>query len=55
MTAKFLDLGRTGLGRTNTVQRVVRAPIFWIAVAVVVAVVVILVLTVGGSGGGGGY
>jgi hypothetical protein len=39
-------------GRKTIVQRVLRSPIFWIAVAV--AVVVILVLTVGGGGGGGG-
>jgi hypothetical protein len=38
------------------VQRVLRAPVFWISVAVVAAAVVIVVLTVGGGGGGGvGY
>jgi hypothetical protein len=37
------------------VQRVLRAPIFWIAV-VAIAAVVILVVAVGGGGGGGvGY
>jgi hypothetical protein len=36
------------------VQRVLRTPIFWIALAVVAAVVVIVALTVGGGGGGGG-
>jgi hypothetical protein len=36
------------------VQRVLRAPVFWISVAVVAAAVVIVVLTVGGGGGGGG-
>ena len=36
------------------VQRVLRSPLFWIAVAAVVAVVVILVFVVGGGGGSGG-
>jgi hypothetical protein len=36
------------------VQRVLRAPVFWISVAVVAAVVVVVALTVGGGGGGGG-
>jgi hypothetical protein len=41
-------------GRKAVVERVLRTPIFWIAVAVAVAAVVILVLTVGGGGSGGG-
>jgi hypothetical protein len=36
------------------VQRVLRTPIFWIALGVVAAVVVVVALTVGGGGGGGG-
>jgi hypothetical protein len=44
----------TPKGRKTIVQRVLRAPAFWISVAVVVAAVVILVLTVGGGGSGGG-
>jgi hypothetical protein len=35
-------------------QRVLRAPIFWISVAVVAAAVVILALTMGGGAAGGG-
>jgi hypothetical protein len=41
-------------GRMPIVQRVLRAPLFWIAVAAVVAAVVILVFVVGGGGGSGG-
>jgi hypothetical protein len=40
--------------RMPIVQRVLRAPLFWIAVAAVVAAVVILLFTVGGGGGSGG-
>ena len=40
--------------RMPIVQRVLRAPLFWIAVAAVVAVVVILVFAVNGGGGSGG-
>jgi hypothetical protein len=40
--------------RLTIMQRVLRAPIFWIAVALVAAAVVILALSVGGGGGGGG-
>jgi hypothetical protein len=35
-------------------QRVLRAPIFWISLTVVAAAVVILALTMGGSATGGG-
>jgi hypothetical protein len=35
-------------------QRVLRAPIFWISVAGVAAAVVILALTMGGGAAGGG-
>jgi hypothetical protein len=41
-------------GRMLIVHRVLRAPLFWIAVAAVVAAVVILVFAVGGGSGGGG-
>jgi hypothetical protein len=41
-------------GKKEHVQRVLRAPIFWISVAVVAAAVVILVVVTGGGGGGGG-
>jgi hypothetical protein len=40
--------------RTTIMQRVLRAPIFWISVAVVAAAVVILALTMGGGAAGGG-
>jgi hypothetical protein len=47
-------LGTRPKGRIPIVQRVLRTPIFWIALAAVAAVVVIVVLAVGGGGGGGG-
>jgi hypothetical protein len=40
--------------RTTIMQRVLRAPIFWISVAVVAAAVVIFALTMGGGAAGGG-
>jgi hypothetical protein len=40
--------------RTTIMQRVLRAPIFWISVAVAAAAVVILALTMGGGAAGGG-
>jgi hypothetical protein len=40
--------------KATIMQRVLRAPIFWISVAVVAAAVVILALTMGGGAAGGG-
>jgi hypothetical protein len=49
-------MGTGPKGRMVIMQRVLRAPVFWIAVAAVAAAVVIVVLMVGGGGGGGvGY
>jgi preprotein translocase subunit SecG len=42
------------MGRTFMMQRVLRAPAFWIALAAVAAVLVIVVMMAGGGGGGGG-
>jgi hypothetical protein len=47
-------IGAQAEGKEAIMQRVLRTPVFWIAVAVVVAAVVILVLAIGGGGGGGG-
>jgi hypothetical protein len=47
-------VGTPPTGRMPIVQRVLRAPLFWIAVAAVAVVAVILVFTVGGDSGGGG-
>jgi hypothetical protein len=49
-----LRLGTSPREGMLIMQRVLRAPAFWIALAAVAAVVVIVVLTVGGGGGGGG-
>jgi hypothetical protein len=51
-----LRLGTQPKGRLPIVNRVLRAPVIWISLAVLAAAVVIVVLTMGGGGGGGvGY
>lgn len=48
------SIGHASKGRMLIMQRVVRAPVFWIAVAAVAAVVIVVLMVGGGGGGGGG-